>query len=169
VVPHSPKSALPIRFHHRSFTEFLADPARCIDQRFYIDKDHHHDLVTIRCFELMERKLRKNICGLPRYSMNVDIDDKDRDRCITRALSYCCRYWVDHLLTGRNREGYLLKVHPVLSRFLTTRQLQWFEVLSLLQELRRAVDSLNRVQEWLTSVRYFFVIHYVINCFITVR
>ncbi|KAI0090500.1 hypothetical protein BDY19DRAFT_991945 [Irpex rosettiformis] len=150
VIPDDPTRHL--RFLHKSFPDFLTNPLRCSDARFFINTDIHHFEVAQRCFELMKSSLKKNICNLPRYSMNEDLTPAQRDKCISDTTRYSCKYWADHLLADGARNAHLDDIKPSLQQFIATQQLLWFEVLSLLHELRRAVDSLDRVYDWLVSL-----------------
>jgi hypothetical protein len=150
-----PKDALQsIRFHHKSFPDFLTDQDRCTDPRFYIDTNEHHFVVTQGCFSIMNRQLKRNICGLNRYSRNDSLSSIKRDECINESLRYSCRYWDQHLLSDSHRDERMeATTARMLDDWLKVKLLQWFEVLTLLQDLGRAVEALNNVQEWLTSVR----------------
>lgn len=143
----------PIRFYHKSFPDFLTDNTRCKDPRFFISVEQHDLNVTQRCLDVMLGSLKKNICGLPRYMMNANVDTSRIDQCIADALRYSCRHWVDHLVSGKEHgESRLSKVKQPLHNFLTTRQIYWFEALGLLRELKFAVYSLNDLYDWLASV-----------------
>jgi hypothetical protein len=146
----------PIRFYHKSFPDFLTDPTRCMDPKFFIAKDEHHFVVVQGCFRIMESKLKRNICGLGRYSINAELSSIERDQCIHESLRYSCQYWQRHLLDDSRRswdERMQDTSGQLLEDWLKTKLLEWFEVLALLDDLRRAVEALNNVKEWLNSVR----------------
>jgi hypothetical protein len=154
IVPDDPSQ--PIRFHHKSFPDFLTDPARCTDPRFFIAKNEHHIVVVQGCFRIMDSKLKRNICGLTRYSKNSDLNSSERDKYIDESLRYSCRYWHRHLLNDSQRtwdERMQDASGRLLEEWLKTKLLEWFEVLALLDDLGRAVEALNDVKEWLISVR----------------
>jgi len=73
VVPESKME--PIRILHKSFADFITDNKRCPDGRYGIDAPAHHSVHGGQCFQLMEARLMKNICCLPRYAMNSDVND----------------------------------------------------------------------------------------------
>jgi energy-coupling factor transporter ATP-binding protein EcfA2 len=154
IVPDKPSE--PIRFHHKSFPDFLMDPARCTDPRFFIAKDEHHFVVVQGCFRIMNEKLKRNIGGLKRYSKNSELSSSERDKCIDESLRYSCRYWHRHLLDNLRQawDKHMQETSArLLEEWLKTKLLQWFEVLALLDDLGQAVEALNDVKEWLTSVR----------------
>lgn len=152
LVPAEPAGL--IRFHHTSLHGFITDPARCTDTKYLLNADDEHLRIAQRCLELMKRELKKNMCDLPRYSMNDVLEPAVRDERITEPIKYCCRHWARHMLSDGQRDKHLRALESSLEYFLTTQQLMWIEVLSLLRELRRAVESLSRMREWLTSVRF---------------
>ena len=121
--------------------------------RFFIDTDLHHLRAAQRSLELMSSGLKKNMCSLPRYSMNEDLSPAQKDRCIGDTLKYSCRYWANHLLACNVRDVRLEAAKTALRRFVTTQQHIWFEVLALIGELQRAVESLGHLHDWLLSVR----------------
>jgi hypothetical protein len=144
----------PIRFYHQSFPDFLKDPSRCIDSRFYTDQNKHHLMTTQGCFFVMGRKLKRNICGLKRYSTNDSLSAAMRDEHIDEVLRYSCRYWASHLLLDSRRDEHIVdSTGRLLDEWIKTKLLQWFEVLALLRELRRAVEALSDIREWLSLVR----------------
>jgi energy-coupling factor transporter ATP-binding protein EcfA2 len=154
IVPN--EASQPIRFHHKSFPDFLTDPVRCTDPRFFIAKDEHHFIAVQGCFRIMNEKLKRNICGLKRYSKNSDLSSSEWDKCIDESLQYSCRYWHRHLLDD-SRQAWDERMQDtsgrLLEEWLKIKLLEWFEVLALLDNLGRAVEALNDVKEWLTSVR----------------
>jgi hypothetical protein len=144
----------PIRFHHKSFPDFLTNQDRCTDTRFYIDTNEHHFFIMQRCFSIMNKQLKRNICGLERYAKNDSLSSAKRDECIDATLKYSCRYWDKHLLDDSRRDERMQDTTArLLDDWLKTKLLQWFEALALLRDLGRAGESLNNVKEWLTSVR----------------
>jgi DNA polymerase III delta prime subunit len=152
VIPDDPLR--PIRFHHKSFPDFLNDRTRCIDLRFYIDTDKHHFAAVQGCFSVMNNQLKRNICGLKRYAKNDGLSPIKRDECIGESLRYSCRYWNKHLPNNSRRDERTQDTTArLLDNWLKTKLLQWFEALALLQDLGQAVEALNDVREWLALVR----------------
>ena len=145
-----------VRFHHSSFLDFLADARRCGDSCFHIDMSEHHLSAAQHCFDLMDRRYHtkpKNICDLPRYTRNEELSVAVRDGYISHATKYSCRHWAYHLLVDPNRDEHLATTGSLLTSFVKTKQLWWFEVLSLIQELHVATKALDDVYVWLSSVR----------------
>jgi hypothetical protein len=160
------KQTQPIRFHHKSFPDFLMDSSRCTDPRFQINRDEYEFATAKKCLEVMDRKLKRNICGLKRYAMNDTLDVSQRDNYIDESLRYSCQYWNQHVLSdsrylnipsNSRRLEHLDAIRTILEEWFTTRLLHWLEVLSLLHELGQAVRALSSMRDWFTSVRYWFL------------
>ena len=139
----------PVRPFHKSFPDFIVDPARCVNSRFRVSPpDQHIELLT-GCLELMNRGLEQNMCKLPDGVMNREVDDlKERaEGRIHRALEYACRSWYKHLVD--TTPAHTLKITPILRSFLERKFLFWLEVLSVLGAAREAVDALEAAARWL--------------------
>ena len=141
---------------HKSFPDYLTDRSRCKDSRFYVDPAVHHGKLAIYCLDLMEMRLIKaNICDLPRYVMNKDVEDlaARRKEHIDGALEYGCRFWAKHLRLACRTGEDVVKILERLRRFMERQLLRWLEVLSIVGDLRVAVYSLDDVKAWLIDVR----------------
>jgi NACHT domain len=73
IVPESESE--PIRILHKSFADFITDKERCPDARLFTDSTPHHLVLGMHCLKLMNMRLMKNICNLPQYAMNNDVED----------------------------------------------------------------------------------------------
>jgi len=139
----------PVRPFHKSFPDFIMDPARCTNQRFHISPHHHHLELLIHCLRLMDKSLEKNMCKLPDAVTNSEVGDLQErtEQYINHALRYACKSWhkhpIDKCVTGR------LEVTSVLHHFLERKFLFWLEVLSVLGAVRNSVDALEVAAEWL--------------------
>jgi hypothetical protein len=152
IIPESKSD--PIRICHKSLADYLTDATRCKDPRFYINPSGFHLELGIRCLQSMNASLKKDICGLPRYTMNADIEDLDkrREECICGGLEYACKSWAKHLLLGLRDGGNVGGIVQLLKIFFSYHLLQWLEVLSVVGDLCCAVYSLHDVTIWLVDV-----------------
>ena len=141
----------PVRPFHKSFSDFITDPDRCTNQRFYVPFDHHHSQLLICCLDFMSRALGTNMCKLPDGVANSDIKDlKERtERYIDPALRYACRSWHTHIIGGRPTSVNRPEITSAIHRFLETNFLSWLEVLSVLGVVKNAVSALQTVTDWL--------------------
>ena len=130
----------PVRPFHKSFPDFLIDPARCANPRFRVQLPDQHAELLFGCLELMNRELKQNMCKLPDGVANSEVGDlRERiGRCIGRALEYACRSWHKHLI-----DTVPPHVMSALHKFLEKNFLFWLEVLSVLGAAREAVDALD--------------------------
>ena len=141
----------PIRPFHKSFPDFITEPTRCADPRFYISPDYQTELV-LRCLELMGKLLKKNMCSIPDYALNSETPDllkKIDGGGIRGALEYACRSWYKHLIVTNRRTA---EVVSALRCFLEEKFLFWLEVLSVLGAVGDAAYALNATIKWLTEV-----------------
>jgi hypothetical protein len=146
-----------LRVFHKLFPDYLTDRTRCMDPRFHIDPSIYHLKLGTCCLIVMNKLLKRNICDLPAYSMNEDIDDlvKRRGRCIGSGLEYACKSWARHLVIAPKDGVDIGQVVTCLEIFFRRHLLSWLEVLSLVGDLRRAIYSLDDVKVWLAAVSVF--------------
>jgi len=139
----------PVRAFHKSFPDFIVDPARCANPRFCVCPPDQHKELLIGCLELMNRSLELNICKLPDGVLNSEVDDlKERSKqCIRRPLEYACRSWHKHLVD--TTPAHRLEITSSLHRFLEGKFIFWLEVLSILGVAREAVNALEAAMRWL--------------------
>jgi len=142
----------PVQPFHKSFADFITDPTRCTDRRFYISTDYHIEFV-LRCLKLIDGSLEKNVCSIPDYALNSEVEDlskKIKGSGIRGALEYACRSWHKHLIAT---EGRTADVISTLRSFLEQKFLFWLEALSVLGAVNDAICALNTTIEWLSKVR----------------
>ena len=141
----------PVQPFHKSFPDFITDPARCVDTRFYISPNNHTELV-LHCLGLMSRTLKKNMCSIPDYSLNSEVADLPKrieESGICGALGYACRSWYKHLIGTKHRT---LDVVSALRDFLEGKLIFWLEVLSILGAVGEAARALTTTIKWLNEV-----------------
>lgn len=142
----------PVRVHHKSLPDYLTDRQRCIHDPFYIDPTIYHAEIAIACLDFMKKHLRKNICLLPRYVMNSVMPLADRRKYIGATLEYACRFWAQHVCEAARNAEHANRLLPVVCEFLQQRQILWFEVLSLLDDIHKSVSSLQMLEKWIQKV-----------------
>ena len=146
----------PIHIFHKSFPDFLTDPGRCTDHRFFVDPSFHHRDIFLACLSVMKRRLKKNICDLDDYVFLSEVEDltECRKSCIGDVLGYACHYWTNHLRSIPSSGPGVEDVCKAIDEFFTMHLLSWIEVLSLMGNLDSCVYSLNNIQEWFTLVSF---------------
>ena len=141
----------PVKLFHKSFPDFVTDPSRCLDVRFYISPGDLHIELTRNCLRLMNKGLKQNLLSLSNYALNSEVKDlqaRIEDRVGT-ALEYACRSWHSHLT---RTTGDITSVIPDLRYFLEKKFLAWLEVVSVLGATRGAVVALENLVPWLREV-----------------
>ena len=154
-------AGLPVRPFHKSFPDFIVDPARCTNPRFRVSPPDHHMELLSGCLETMNQELERNMCGLPDGVTNSEVIDlKERaEEYIGQALGYACRSWHKHFVGTVPAH-----IAPILHRFLEEKFLFWLEVLSILGAVREAVEALGAIEKckW-TEVCFILLVVYFLR------
>jgi WD40 repeat protein len=134
---------VPVLPFHKSFPDFITDPTRCTNKRFHVSPSDHHQELLVECLNLMDRRLEKNMCGLPDVVKNNEVDDLGERAylCIDESLKYACESWHKHLVDEHTARA--PEVASALHRLLEKKFLCWLEVLSVLGSTREGVDALK--------------------------
>ena len=148
LVPENTKD--PVRIFHKSFPDFLMDPGRCTDSRFFIDSPVNHREILLSCLNLMRRELKKNICHLENHIPLSKVEDLSarKKAYIGDALGYACQSWTTHLVRAIGSSIDIEEVEKEINEFFTTYLLLWIEVLSLMRNLDTGIYALNDIQQW---------------------
>ena len=146
----------PIRVFHKSFPEFLTDPTRCKDERFFVDPSVHHEDILFSCLDLMKKRLKKNICDLDDYAVLSKVEDLParREIYIDSSLEYACRFWTRHLASIPGDGPRVKQVQEMIDEFFTKHLLHWIEALSTVGHPGTAVYAINDIRQWYISVSY---------------
>ena len=148
-LPEDPDS--PVLPFHKSFPDFITDPLRCPNERFFISPGIGHLKITLSCLELINTSLEQNPLLLPDYALNSEVEDLETrvDSEISFALQYACKFWHSHL---NETSGDTSAIVSALQSFLQKRFLAWLEVLSVLNSAKVAVTALEVLMDWLQKV-----------------
>ena len=128
----------PICIFHKSFPDFLTDPARCTDHQFFIDPSIYHKEILLSCFNVMRERLERGM-------KKAQIGD---------TLGYACHFWTKHLIKVDSSSLHIEEVYEAIDKFFTTQLLFWIEALSLMRNLDGGVYALNDIQHWYMLVSY---------------
>jgi hypothetical protein len=148
-VPASPTD--PIQIIHPSLVDFLTNPKRCGDSRFFINPIDNHYLLACRCLQVMQDSLTYNICEIDPFLFNLETEDLSKRiaQRVPQALQYACRFWVDHLCRPEQSSP---AVFTLIRTFYRDHLLGWIEILSLLGVVNSALAMLKSVQTWLSVI-----------------
>jgi len=152
LVPDSTENA--VRIFHKSFPDFLTDPERCTNPQFFIDPSVHHKEVLLSCLNVMENRLKRNICNLDDHTVLSEVDDLSIQRTtyIGDALEYACCFWTNHLVKIPGSGHGVEEVCKAIENFFKTSFLPWVEVLILTGNLDTGVYALDDIDQWYTLV-----------------
>ena len=152
LVPNS--GADPILVFHKSFPDFLTDPGRCKDKRFFINPSVHHREILLSCLNLMKEGLKRNICDLDDHASPDKVEDLPtrRKAQIGDALEYACRFWTKHLVGVPSSGHDVGEVYGAIDEFFTTRLLFWIEVLIVTGNFDAGIYAIDDIRQWYTSV-----------------
>ena len=117
LAPH--EDSKEIRIFHKSFPDFLQDPDRCSDSKFFISSPVYHADMALGSLELL-KKLRRNPCDLPDFAMNRDISDVPdllEDK-IGGATRYACAYWAMHVRSSPTDSDHATRLTISATEFL---------------------------------------------------
>jgi hypothetical protein len=132
----------PVRLMHPSFPDFLTREDRCTDVRYFVSGAEYHSLLALRCLQIMNAKLRRNICDLrDPFLPNSDVPDLHQrlDSNTSAQLRYACKYWHVHVQSAGCLYPELIMALDV---FCTKHLLHWLELLSLMKEIPVALRDL---------------------------
>ncbi|KAK4459849.1 hypothetical protein QBC42DRAFT_145266, partial [Cladorrhinum samala] len=144
-VPNDDSSALTLS--DVGFLDFLQDRSRAGD-RFYVDTDGIHNDMLERSFKIMAQELQQDVCKLKMPGTLVsDLAPGKVEEHVSPHLSYCCRRWIDHLVSIADSPAKqaLLRDHGPVHAFLLTKFPEWLEALSLLGQAPIAFAAVNRL------------------------
>ena len=145
-----------IRVFHKSFPDFLRDPDRCFDPKFFIASPIHHANMALGCLELL-KKLKRNPCDLPDFAMNRDAVDVPGllEVKVGSALRYACAYWAMHVRSSPTDDDHAIRLITSATEFFKNNALPWIEVMSLENRLEGVIHNIHHLSDWLGTVREF--------------
>jgi hypothetical protein len=154
-VPRSLDS--PVSTFHASFPDCLADATRSLQH--YLPPAQSHEILAKSCLSLMNSSLKENICDLKGRLANNTIVNETISTHIPEGLSYACMHWASHLTGAKEEIQNADDVRQLLNVFLRDHVLHWMECLSLMKQLRVAVESLRAIEGWVLVRRSFSFTH----------
>ena len=134
-----------LRFHHRSFEDFLLSPffQRELPKLSAVqNRNLHERQLAVLCLNTMvSSKLHFNMCGLKSSSIrNVDISPTIKST-IPPQVSYSCQFWADHLVHTLSEDQFMEAVKFVMYEKL----LFWMEVMSVLGKAHEMFGILKQL------------------------
>lgn len=136
-----------MRIAHLSFSEYITGTIRNDRADLLISGPSLHNDLANSSIRHMNEKLCRNICcfsTLDTYNFNVDLPVPPVP--VPISLRYACMYWASHL-----SEADIINVKVLengLEKWFDTNVLFWLEVLSICEELPRAIRLVVAAQAW---------------------
>ena len=119
-----------IEIVHPSFTDFIIDRLRCTLSQFTVSPPLQHAILAMRCLEVMNSMLTKDMVGLGNAALNSEVADLQSRIAarIPKHLLYACKNWMEHMRLAHISSDIL----GVLDDFCNQHMLQWLEVMSVI-------------------------------------
>jgi hypothetical protein len=130
------QSATPVRVLHASLPDFLQE--QCADSRFRVNSVEHHKRMTLRCLEILNTGLGKNMCSIVDASVpNAEVPDIKQTLATVAPyeLRYAAKYWYAHLTAALVSNADISEFLEYLDDFCSKHLLHWLELMSLLNEV----------------------------------
>jgi hypothetical protein len=138
----------PVKPFHKSFPDFITDPLRCVDTRFFISPQHLHSRIITNCLRSDEHGLEQDLLSLPEYSLNSEVEDLQTR--ISNRVSMCTEVCLSVMAQPPHQtRGRSFQCSPLPTVFLEEKFLAWLEVVSVLRDVGGAVVALERLVSWL--------------------
>ncbi|THZ11416.1 hypothetical protein D6C91_09319, partial [Aureobasidium pullulans] len=157
-----------IRLLHESFREFITNPQRCTEPRFYVDSKRAHEKLLNDCLETLKVHLKQDVCNArdPAATIEELQPNAASQRCqLLPHVQYACSNWHEH----GQKSGLDLGNHGQLSEFFYTHFLHWIEAMCWMGKLAKAVGCVStllesptlesRLERFLQDAKRFLVLH----------
>lgn len=142
-----------VYFIHQSAKDYLVENAT----RRIFPILHQHYKMFEASLDAMSNILEYDMYGLEDPGIHIDdVPLKDIDFDPLASIRYCCVFWVEHLVSGYEFEGFenskYLKDDERLHSFLKEKFLCWIESLSLVRSFYpQAQDALQKLKDLIKS------------------
>ncbi|KAF8705852.1 WD domain, G-beta repeat, partial [Rhizoctonia solani] len=133
---------------HASFPDFMLSSER--SKKFHCERIKQNMYMATKCFHIMKKSLRFNICNLETTSrFDRDIPDLEARLIehISSGLFYACRYWGGHLYDCKPAD----ELVEMVDEFLRHRLLFWMEVMNLKNCIGHCSDALLRAFKYASA------------------
>lgn len=140
-VPHH--ETTPIRLFHISLRDFLLNADTRERSPLWIDQKEINQKLTSRCLDIMQQKLKKNICNLHSYGVErTTINSQSMSNHLPPELQYSCRYWIHRLARSRYPRSQI----DCIVAFLDVHLLHSVEVMSILGIVSEVLGNIRTLQ-----------------------
>jgi hypothetical protein len=113
----------------------------------YLDSSQSQQWMTLQCLALI-KPLNENICGISGQPSNAEIGLFAIKEHISDGLEYACVYWPFHASQIVVERNIPVDVNTAVWQFLDNNVLQWIECMSLVHQLKIAIEGLQKLKIW---------------------
>lgn len=136
-----------IEFVHQSAREYLVG----INGQAILDSHERygHGEVVLSCLSHLSERLKVNLAHLPHFGSTRELLKDEKNETLVASMDYAATFWVQHI-KGAERTTFVLDAlteQGKVGTFLRTKVLEWFECLSLLDKLPRAIEVLKALAD----------------------
>ncbi|KAF9789150.1 hypothetical protein BJ322DRAFT_1176897 [Thelephora terrestris] len=117
----------PVQPFHKSFYDFIIDPNRCDNPRFWLSPPDQHAELVVKCLELMNQKLGQ---------------EQSAERLAKMTLDYACNSWLKHLSNITSTQK--AKILPAMHLFFGGNLWFWLERYWLIPERLNSIAAINK-------------------------
>ncbi|KAL6702125.1 hypothetical protein J3F84DRAFT_343608 [Trichoderma pleuroticola] len=141
-----------IYFIHQSAKDYIVENAA---QRIFPILHQHYKMFETS-LEAMFNVLDYDIYGLKDPGIHIDeVPPRDDSSDPLFSIRYCCVFWIEHLVSGYQFEGFnygkCLEDNGKLHCFLKEKFLCWIESLALMRSLYKAETALQKLRDFIKS------------------
>jgi len=142
-----------IEFIHKSARDYIDQEAKPTLESY---SNYGHGEIALSCLSYLSRQLKVNLLSLPRpHSDGKSIEElgNSKRNALLASMGYAATFWVEHLKDAlQDHEQIRLMQHALSEQgkvlaFLNAKLLEWFECLSLLDQLPSAIDALKTLED----------------------
>ncbi|KAI1741485.1 hypothetical protein F4680DRAFT_66278 [Xylaria scruposa] len=131
----------PVRLLHLSFRDFLTNSDKSEQDEFWIDEKATHKKLAVRCRQIMDSALQRNISGekgssAPRLKMKHNLASE---------LVYACGFWLHHLKQADD------VFEDQVYNFFKKHFLHWLEIIAISGKVSQGIEAIKSVSRQLVT------------------
>ncbi|KAF7348825.1 WD40 repeat-like protein [Mycena venus] len=140
---------------HASFSDYLIDPSRSGHTAWSVNSKVQSRSLVLGCLRILNSQLQFNICRLEDSCiLNVEVPDlfKRIEAHVPTELKYASSFWAHHL----GDAGFEEEILAELKDLINIRFFYWLEVLSFLNQVPTAIQSLPIIRRYVPQTETAF-------------
>ena len=145
-----------VYWYHASFPDFIFSQTPKITIDIFCAAAAHHGYLARRCFSIMQKFLRFNMCYLPSsFAFDDEVPGLSDtiNETLSPSLQYASRHWARHLVRAEPVKNEASDLSLDLKQFLCDKLLFWIETMNLMGSKSEMASLLRDAESWLRRVR----------------